>query len=52
MLTVTIVGGMPACLALLLGLFASEDVTGLVSVLVGCAFGTFALDIYRALIKS
>jgi len=52
LLTATIVGGTSVCLALLVGLFASEDVTGLVSVIVGCAFGTFAPDIYHALLKS
>ncbi len=32
-----------------LGLFVSEDTAGIVSALVGVAFGTFARDIYRVL---
>jgi hypothetical protein len=48
LLTVVIVGGVSVGTALLTDLFASEEVSGIVSVLVGCAFGTFALDIYRA----
>lgn len=49
LLTLVIVCGIPVGITLLVGLVASKDTTGIVGVLVGCPFGTFALDIYRAL---
>lgn len=49
LLALVIVCGIPVGMTLLVGLVASNDTTGIVGVLVGAAFGTFALDIYRAL---
>ena len=49
LLTLGIVLGMPVGITLLVGRVVSEDVTGVVAVLVGAVFGTFALVIYRVL---
>jgi len=50
LLTVAIVGGIPIGVMLLVGLVVSKDTSGVVGTLVGWAFGTFVLDIYRALL--
>jgi hypothetical protein len=49
LLTTAIVCGIPAGITLLTGLVTSDDTTGVVGVLVGSAFGMFALDLYRVL---
>jgi hypothetical protein len=51
LLTLVIVCGIPVGLALFTEHIASEDTSGVVGVLAGCAFGTFARDIYRALLN-
>lgn len=49
LLALAIVCGLSVGITLLVGLVASSELTKIVGVLVGVAFGMFALDIYRAL---
>jgi len=49
LITLGIVCGMPVGTTLLVGLGLGPDATGVVGVLVGMVFGTFAPTIYQAL---
>jgi hypothetical protein len=49
LLTFAIVCGVPVGITMLVNLIASDDTSSVVGVLVGVAFGTFAIDIYREL---